>query len=95
MDSERRITYRDHARGDRAQGRGVVDGDVLAALLLTAPAFVWIVVHAIARRQPFDAGTTLSAALALLALVLLLRAALSWIRGGVASHRRAERPRAR
>jgi hypothetical protein len=73
MATERRITYRDRARDERAPVRGVVDGDVLAALLLTAPAFVWIVARTIAHHRRFDAGVTLSAAIVVLALAMLVR----------------------
>jgi hypothetical protein len=73
MATTTRITYRDPVRGERAHRRGVVDGDVLAALLLTAPAFVWIVARTIARHQSFDAGATLSAAIVVVALAMLVR----------------------
>ena len=58
------ITSPDRARRERAPRGGVVDGDVLAALVLTAPAFVWIVARTIAHHQVFDAGVTLSAVVA-------------------------------
>ena len=73
MDTETRITYRDRAPAERSSRLGVVDGDVLAALVLTAPLFVWVVARTLARHQTFDAGTTLSAAIVVVALAMVVR----------------------
>jgi hypothetical protein len=80
MTTRTRITYRDPARDVRSPRRGIVDGDVLAALLLTAPAFAWVVARTLARHGAFDAGATVSAGLVVVAVGMLVRAVASFAR---------------
>jgi hypothetical protein len=80
MTGKARITYRDPARESRSQPRGTVDGDILAALLLTAPAFVWVVARTLGRHEAFDTGATVSAGLVAVAVAMLVRTVVSLAR---------------